>query len=144
MKEIFVKLGDLDVKLLEGEYHRFQEKDRINFYLCPGLVGTNKLFFQYVDTLGQPVSFVQAVIDNLPKVALEYLVDALNTNENVLVFISHVPGSITRFDIYYQSDCESNATDDLLDWMMDHNDWAAKQYNYTEIIDGKQRPAGER
>ena len=142
MKEIFIKLGDLDVQLLTGEYHRFQEEDRINFYLCPGLVGTNKLLFQYVDTLGQPVNFVQAVVDNIPKVALEYLVDALNTNENVLVFVSHVPGSITRFDIYYQSDCESNATDDLLDWMIDHNDWAAKQYNYTEIIDGKQRPAG--
>ena len=33
MKEIFIKLGDLDVQLLTGEYHRFQEEDRINFYL---------------------------------------------------------------------------------------------------------------
>ena len=136
------QIGNLTIELFEGEYYRFATADptRINYYLCVGTYKTNKILFQYVDTKNVPVDYVQAVIDNLPKVALEYLVDALNTNENVLVFISHVPGSITRFDIYYQSDCESNATDDLLDWMMDHNDWAAKQYNYTEIIDGKQRP----
>ena len=136
------QIGNLTIELLEGEYYRFATVDptRINYYLCVGTYKTNKILFQYVDTKNEPVDYVQAVIDNLPKVALEYLVDVLNTNEKVLVFISHVPGSITHFDIYYQSDCESNATDDLLDWMMDHNDWAAKQYNYTEIIDGKQRP----
>ena len=140
------QIGNLTIELFEGEYYRFATADptRINYYLCVGTYKTNKILFQYVDTKNVPVDYVQAVIDNLPKVALEYLVDVLNTNEKVLVFVSHVPGSITRFDIYYQSDCESNATDDLLDWMMDHNDWAAKQYNYTEIIDGKQRPAGER
>lgn len=146
MKDISIKLGDLNVKLLEGEYHRFHKEDgsKDYFYLCPGLVGENKLLFQYVDTLYQPVDFVQAVIDNLPTVAIEYLVDVLNTHKNVLVFISHVPGSITCFDIYYGNTCKSNATSDLLDWMMDHNDWAARQYNYTEIIDGKQCPAGGR
>lgn len=145
MEDIIVKLGDLNVKLLEGEYHRFQKDDgnRANFYLCTGLVGENKLLFQYVDTLNQPVDFVKAVVDNIPNVALEYLVNVLNTHKNVLVFVSHLPGCITCFDIYYGSTCESNVTDDLLDWMMDHNDWAAKTFNYTEIIDGKQRPVGE-
>lgn len=145
MKDFFVELGDLSVKLLEGEYHRFKQDDdnRPNFYLCPGLVGENKLLFQYVDTLNQPMDFVQTVIDNIPDVALKYLVNVLNTYKNVLVFVSYVPGGITCFDIYYGNTCKSNNTDDLLDWMMDHNDWAAKQYNYTEIIDGQQKPAGK-
>lgn len=141
-----IKLGEMNVRLLEGEYHRFRPTGSrgANFYLCVGLIGENKLLFQYVDTLNQPKDYVQAVIDNIPDVALEYLVDVLNTHKNVLVFISHVPSSITCFDIYYGNTCESNAINDLLDWMMDHTDWAAKQYNYTEIIDGKQSPVGGR
>lgn len=141
-----IKLGEMNVRLLEGEYHRFRPTGSrgANFYLCVGLIGENKLLFQCVDTLNQPKDYVQAVIDNIPDVALEYLVDVLNTHKNVLVFMSHVPGNITCFDIYYENTCESNVIDDLLDWMTDHNDWAAKQYNYTEIIDGKQFPAGGR
>lgn len=85
MEDFFVKLGDLDVKLLEGEYHRFRPNDARggNFYLCLGLVGENKILFQYVDTLNQPKDYVQEVLNNIPEIALKYLVKVLNTYKYV-------------------------------------------------------------
>lgn len=139
------QLGDLNIDLLEGEYHRFVDDDgtRTNYYLCVGLNGTNKLLFHYIDVDGTPVDYVQTTIDNLPEVALNYLTRVIANNDNLIAHVNYYPGWPTGFDLYYDSNCESNLIDDIVQWEKSHNDFAAKEYSYTEIINGKQRPIGQ-
>jgi hypothetical protein len=76
---------EFNFELLDGEYRRYVEEDgsRYGEYLCIGVCGANRVLFQYIDTIGESVDFVQQVIDNIPDFALEYLIDVLDKNINL-------------------------------------------------------------
>lgn len=136
--------SELEYELLDGEYRRYVEEngDEGAEYLCIGLFGSNKIFFQYIDTIKEPVDFVESVISNIPEFALDYLVNLLNETEDMLVRATFYPGSPTGYEVYYNCDCESNEISNLIEWMANHNDFAAVEYRYTEIIDGHQKCIG--
>ena len=138
-----MKFGNSNIEfdLLNGEYRKLEEESgkMICYYLCVGLCGANRILFHYIDTTHEPIDFIQSIIDNLIDMALNYLDGVLNANDNVLVHMSLYPGESTGYNIYYGCDCESNDINDLIAWMSNHNDFAAKEYNFTEIIDGHQQ-----
>lgn len=129
---------ELEYELLNGEYYRYAE-EQYGEYLCVGLFGNNKVLFQYIDTMNEPVDFVQSLISNIPDYAMDYLVKVLNENSNIFVRLTFYPGNPTGFEIYYDCDCKDDSIGSLIEWMSTHNDFAATEYRYTEIIDGHQK-----
>ena len=134
-----------EFELLDGEYRRYVEEDgtRSAEYLCVGVCGENKILFQYINPTGEAMDFVQCIVDNIPDFALDYLTDVLDINNNVLVRLTFVPALPTSFEIYYSCDCENNDTWSIIKWMADHNDFAATEFRYTEIVNGHQKCVGE-
>jgi hypothetical protein len=136
--------SELEMELLNGEYRRYIDENGTMSarYVCVGILGDNRMLFQYIDTVQEPVDFIQSVISNIPDPALDYLVDVLSENSNVMVMLMFVPGSATGYDIYYDCTCASNDVNSLEQWVMTNNDFAAFEYKYTEITNGHQRCAG--
>ena len=93
--------SELEYELLNGEYRRYKEHNGNENaeYLCVGLFNTNKVLFQYIDTLNEPVDFVQSVISNIPEYAMDYLVGVLNKNNNIFIRLTFYPGEPTGFEI---------------------------------------------
>lgn len=133
--------SELEMELFDGEYWRFRGEDELNHYFCVGVLDTNKIFFQYIDTTQESVDFVQSVISNVPELAMQYLIDVLSENNDLLVRLIFQAGSPTGFEIYYDCDYQSTDIGGLIDWMGTHNDFAATEYRYTEIINGHQQCA---
>ena len=136
---------EFDFEMFNGEYRRYVEEDgaRNGEYLCVGVCGTNRILFQYIDATGESVDFVQRVVDNIPDFALAYLIGVLDKNIDVLVRMTFVPVLPTSFEIYYDCDCENNDVNSIIKWMAEHNDFAATEYRYTEVINGHQKCVGE-
>lgn len=136
--------SELEYELLEGEYRRYvEEEGQAGEYLCVGVFNTNRVLFHYVDTVKEPVDFVQSVISNIPDFAMDYLINALSENDDMLVRLIFIPGAPTGFEIYYNCYCEENDINSLVAWMSAHNDFAATEYRYTEVINGHQKCVGE-
>lgn len=136
---------EFDFELLDGEYRRYVEDDgsRKGEYICVGVCGVNRIFFQYIDTTGEVVDFVQRIVDNIPDFALEYLMNVFDQNNDVLVRLTFVPVVPTSFEIYYDCYCEGNDINTIIKWMGENNDFAATEYRYTEIVNGHQKCVGK-
>lgn len=136
---------EFDFKLLDGEYRRYVEEDgsRSAEYLCVGICGGNKILFQYIDTTGEEIDFVQRVVENIPEFALDYLTDVLSTNDNVLARLTFVPFLPTSFEIYYDCNCNNDDINSIIEWMGNNNDFAATEFRYTEVVNGHQKCVGE-
>jgi len=134
-----------EFELLDGEYRRYVEEDgsQSGEYLCVGTCGTNKIFFQYLDTINEAADFIQRIVENIPDFALEYLTGVLNNNNNILVRLTFMPVLPTAFEIYYDCTCTNNDVDSLIEWMGNNNDFAATEFRYTEVINGHQMCAGQ-
>ena len=141
MKMEFANSG-LEYELLDGEYRRYTEEG-YGEYLCVGVIGTNRVLFQYIDTKKESINFVQSLIDNIHDLAIDYLVSALEENDDLLIRLTLYPGTPTSFEIYYNCDCERNDINSLIEWIGTHNDFAAKEYRYTEVKNGHQKYIGE-
>ena len=137
--------SELKFKLLDGEYRRYvdDEGNKHAEYLCVGEFDTSRVLFQYIDTTNEVVDYVQSIISNIPEFALDYLVHALSANDDILARLTFYPGAPTSFEIYYNCYCEENDINGLVDWMSAHNDFAATEYRYTEVINGHQKCVGE-
>lgn len=136
---------EFNFELLDGEYRRYVEEDdsRSAEYLCVGVCGMNRILFQYIDTTGESVNFVQRIVDNIPDFALEYLMDVIDKNINLLVRMTFVPVLPTSFEIYYDCDCEDDDINSIIKWISENNDFAATEYRYTEVVNGHQKCVGE-
>ena len=139
----FVHRG-FEFELLSGEYRRYIGVDGKHAeYLCVAKYNGNRMLIQYVDTTGVIVDYVQEVMDYIPEMAYDYLIRVMNETSNVLVRLTFVPVPPTSFEIYYDCDYNNDNIDDIIEWMLNHNDFAAEDYRYTEIVNGHQRCAGE-
>ena len=133
-----------EFELLDGEYRRYADVGGEHAeYLCVAKYNGNRMLVQYVDTTGIVVDFVQTLMDNMPNFAFDYLVSVMNNNNNVLARTTFVPATSTSFEIYYNCDYVSDDIDGIIDWMRQHNDFAAETYRYTEVINGHQKCVGE-
>ena len=133
--------NELECELLEGEYRRYADEG-YGEYLCVGISNTNRVLFQYIDIVKEPIDFVQSIIDNVPDFAMDYLVNVLSNKNDVLVRMTLYTEVPTGFEIYYDCYCENNDVESLVDWMRSHNDFEAEEYRYTEIINGHQMCIG--
>lgn len=135
------KNSNIEFELLNGEYHRLQQEsgERICYYLCVGLCGKNKILFHYIDATQEALDYIQTIMNNLIDTAADYLDSVLQTNDNILVHMTLYPGEPTGYEIYYDCDCDSNNISDIVSWMAEHNDFAAAEYNFTEIVDEHQK-----
>lgn len=132
-------------RLGEGEYRRYRDEDGLTRaeYLCIGLYKNNKILFHYVDTTGEIVDYVKTIWNNTPDFAKEYLMDVLNKNENLALRMTLVPGTPTSYEIYYDGYKDRGLlAEPLIQWMLQHNDFAAETYRYTEILNGHQECVG--
>lgn len=134
--------NEFEGTLTNGEYRRYADEG-YGEYLCVGIFGNNRVLFQYIDTMNEAVDYVQGVIDNIPDFAMDYLVNVLNENNDILIRLTLYPQTPTGFEIYYNCQCEENDVQSLIAWMGEHNDFEAEEYRYTEIIDGHQKCIGE-
>lgn len=136
---------EFEFELHDGEYRRYVEEDgsRSAEYLCVGIDNTNRILFQYIDTTGDIIDYVQSIVDNIPEFALNYLVNVLSQNDNILIRLTCGSGVSAGFEIYYNCDCKGNSIDDMIEWMWTNNDFEAAEFRYTEIIDGHQKCVGE-
>lgn len=140
-----MKFVNKEFELLNGEYRRYMEADGTHQaeYLCVGICDDNRVLFQYIDTTGEAKDFVQCIIDNIPKFALDYLTDIMNKNNNMLVRITLFPTMPAGFEIYYNCNCKNNDIDSIIQWMGDNNDFEATEFRYTEVINGHQKCIGD-
>ena len=133
--------NNIEVTLMEGVYQTYP--DNYSEYLCVGKCGSNRILFQYIDRTKDIVDYVQTIADNIPQFALDYLIQLLNTQSNLLVRLVFEPDTMTGFEIYYDCDCENDDLTNLIYWMYRNNDFAASEYRYTEIKNGHQQCVGE-
>lgn len=139
----FIHRG-FEFELLDGEYRKHVDVDGEHAeYLCVAKYNYNKMLVQYVDTTGISVDFVQTLMGNMPDFAFDYLINVMNNNNNVLARTTFVPATPTSFEIYYNCDYVGDDIDGIIDWMRQHNDFAAETYRYTEVINGHQKCVGE-
>lgn len=133
-----------EFELLDGEYRRYTGVgDKHAEYLCVAKYNNNRILIQYVDTTGVIVDFVQTLMDNILDMAFDYLMSVMNNKENILARATFVPATPTSFEIYYDCDYSGDDIDGIIAWMLDHNDWAAESYRYTEVVNGHQKCVGE-
>ena len=133
-----------EFELLKGEYRRYvSDNEQSAEYLCIAKYNDNKLLLQYVDTTGAIVDYVQTLMDNMPNMVFDYLMDVIGQRKDVLVRTTFIPANPTSFEIYYDCDYNGDDIDGIIEWMLEHNDWAAESYRYTEIVNGHQKCVGE-
>jgi hypothetical protein len=133
-----------EFELLNGEYRRYVDvNEQSAEYLCIAKHNDNKLLLQYVDTTGLIIDYVQTLMDNLPNIAFDYLMDVISQRQDVLARVTFTPATPTGFEIYYDCDYSGDDIDGIIGWMLEHNDWAAESYRYTEIVNGHQKCVGE-
>lgn len=128
----------------KGEYRRYIEENGSTSgeYLCYGSYNNNHILFQYIELNAEPINYVKSVLENIPDFAFNYLMTELIERQELVVRMSYFPGSQTSFEIYYNYDQSSNDISWLIQWMGEHNDFAAQEYRYTQIIDGHQSCIG--
>ena len=131
-------------QLGEGEYCRYIEDDGSTSgeYLCNGTFNDNQLLFQYVDLSGEAVNYVERILEKLPDFAFEYLMAILTERQDLAVRLSCITGSPTAYEIYYNYDQADSDVSSFLQWMGTHNDFAAQEFRYTQIINGHQSCIG--
>ena len=133
-----------EFELLDGEYRKYVgEEGKHAEYLCIAKYHNNKILLQYVDTTGVITDFVQTLMDNIPNMAFDYLMDVMDKHSNILTRATFIPATPTSFEIYYDCDCNTDDINKIIEWMGNNNDFAAEDYRYTEIIDGHQRCVGD-
>lgn len=133
-----------DFELLDGEYRRYVDVGGNHAeYLCVAKYNNNRILVQYIDTAGVVVDFVKTLMDNMPDIAFDYLIGVMSDKNNVLARTTFIPATPTSFEIYYDCDYTNNDIDGIIDWMRQHNDFAAETYRYTEIVNGHQKCVGE-
>lgn len=133
-----------EFELLDGEYRRYVDVDGKHAeYLCVAKYNNNKMLIQYVDITSVVLDYVQTLMDNMPDMAFDYLMDVMTSKENVLARLTFIPATPTSFEIYYDCDYEKDDVDGIIEWMIQNNDFAAETYRYTEIVNGHQKCVGE-
>ena len=135
---------DYAFRLGEGEYRRYSgfNDQGTAEYLCVGRYKGNYILFHYIDHTDKVVDYIKEIINNVPQIAFDYLMDVLNTNDNIVVRMIYYPESPTSFEIYYDYNPSCYDIPSLIKWMGANNDFANEDYRYTEVINGHQMCIG--
>lgn len=130
--------------VLYGEMHR-QIDDYANetaYYIALGHCLGHKIVFCYTNIDNYNMNYVQEIMNGIPNFAANYLLDVMHNNNNLLIYITRYADADSCYDIYYDFDGDDMSISELVNWMQLNNDFAAANYRYTEIKDGKQSIPG--
>lgn len=130
--------------LITGETHRLVNDlgQQTSYYIALAECLGHYILFCYTDMNDDSVNYVSEIIDGIPSFASNYLIDVMQNNNSLLIYITRYIDSDSCYDIYYNFNGDDFSIDGLVNWMQLNNDFAAVNYRYTEIKDGKQTIPG--
>jgi hypothetical protein len=128
------------LNIITGEVHRqIDEFDQQSaYYIALAECMGHYVLFCYTDIHDYNNNYIAEIIDGTPSFASNYLVDTMQHNDNLLIYITRYRDADSCYDIYYDFNGDDLSIDGLVNWMQINNDFAAVNYRYTEIKDGKQ------
>lgn len=133
---VYVDWLDQVITVKDGTLVRSYDADP--YFVAIGTCGTHTILFHRMFESDQIEDFIDSIITGLPSQAEDYLDEVLTTNDNVLVHWSRYHNTPSAYDIYYDFTGDNQSIEEMLNWMQLNSDFAATNYRYTEIKDGKQ------
>ena len=123
-----------------GEIHRLRDDfgNESAYYVAFGNCSGHNILFNYTNIDDYNLDYVSEIINGIPDFAANYLVGVMQSNNNLLIYLTRYMGSDSCYDIYYDFDGDDLSINGLVNWMQLNNDFAAVNYRYTEIKNGKQ------
>lgn len=131
---------DHSMDVITGEVHRWRDDDgnESACYLALAECLGHNIVFNYTYVDNESVNYINEIINGLPVFASNYLLNVMENNSNLLIYITRFKNEDSCYDIYYDFEEDDMSLDDVVNWMQLNNDFAAVNYRYTEIKNGKQ------
>ena len=128
------------LRISNGEMHRLRDAsgNESEYYVALGSCLGHNIFFNYTCVNSYELDYIAEIINGLPEFASNYLLDVMQNNNNLLIYLTRYIDEDSCYDIYYNFDGDDLSIDGLVNWMQLNNDFAAINYRYTEIKNGKQ------
>lgn len=133
---VYVDWLDQVITIKDGALVRSFDADP--YFVAIGYCDTHTILFHRMFDNNQIEDFIDSIITGLPDIAEDYLDEVLSENDNVLVHWSKYKDAPSAYDIYYDFTGDNDSIEEILNWMQLNSDFAATNYRYTEIKDGKQ------
>lgn len=133
-----------ELKIITGEMHRQIDElgNESMYYVALAKCLEHNIVFCYTNIDRHDINYVDEIIDGIPSFAANYLLDVMQNNDNLLVYITKYNNADSCYDIYYDFDGDDLSISGLVNWMQINNDFAMVNYRYTEIKNGKQTIPG--
>ena len=123
-----------------GEIHRLRDDlgNESEYYVALGYCLGHNILFNYTNIDDYNLNYINEIIDGVPEFASNYLLEAMRHNDNLLIYLTRYMDVDSCYDIYYDFDGDDMSINGLVNWMQLNNDFAAINYRYTEVKNGKQ------
>ena len=137
---VYIDWLDEVVAVKDGTLVRSFDADP--YFVAIGTCGTHTILFHRMFEDGQIEDFIESITAGLYNFAEDYLDEVLTNNDNVLVHWSRYRNTPSSYDIYYDFVYDGQPIEEILSWMQLNSDFAAIDYRFTEIKNGKQTAIG--
>lgn len=136
---VFDFLGQ-SLTIINGETHRLRDDlgNESEYYVALGNCLGHNILFNYTNIDNYDLDYISEIIMGIPEFASNYLLDVMQHNDNLLIYLTRYLDVDSCYDIYYDFDGDDLSINGLVNWMQLNNDFAAVNYRYTEIKNGKQ------
>lgn len=123
-----------------GEIHRLRDDfgNESEYYVALGHCLGHHILFNYTNIENYDLDYINEIIVGIPEFASNYLVDAMQHNDNLLIYLTRYLDADSCYDIYYDFNGDDLSINGLVNWMQLNNDFGAINYRYTEVKNGKQ------
>lgn len=133
------------LSITNGEMHKQIDEvgNMSEYYIATANCLGHTVVFCYTDIDDYNVNYVGKIISGIPSFAVNYLLNTMYNNDNLLIYIARYANADSCYDIYYDFNEEDKSIDNMINWMQINNDFAMANYRYTEIKNGKQTIPGQ-
>lgn len=132
--------------VVTGEIHRWRDEmgHDDKYYVALAKCLEHNIIFNYTHIEVEPLNYIDEIIHGVPEFAANYLLNVMQNNTGLLIYMSRYMNEDSCYDIYYDFPEEGNdmSIDEIVNWMQLNNDFSAVNYRYTEIKNGKQNIPG--
>lgn len=130
--------------VITGEIHRLRDDlgNESEYYVALGNCLGHTVLFNYTHINNYDLDYIYEIINGIPEFASNYLLNVMQNNDNLLIYLTRYLDVDSCYDIYYDFDGDDLSINGLVNWMQLNNDFAATSYRYTEIKNGKQSIPG--
>lgn len=132
------------LNITTGEVHRQVDEfgNESMYYVALAECLGHNILFCYTSIDKHDINYVNEIITGIPSFAANYLLDVIQNNDNLLIYITKYTNADSCYDIYYDFNGDDLSVGGLVNWMQLNNDFAMVNYRYTEIKNGKQTILG--